>query len=124
MNFDYVRSPTENADSDTPPNISTAVFTATTNHAANAVPKRWEGMFVEITVTGGNLWYFFDKDSDAEVDRTEAASAAGNTGAKVGRYIPSGETRQVIIPEAPAGGSMYFVRESDATTTVYMGLAS
>ena len=117
---DYVRAPTLNSSG----NESTAIFTATTDSANNAVPKFWEGKFVEITPVGGNLWFYFSSSSSSEVDRTAAASAAGNTGATVGRYLANGETRQFIVPISTAGGHTYFVREADATTTVYMGLTS
>lgn len=98
-------------------------FTATTTNAANAIPSDWHGQFVEIYVTGGVLHYGFSTSSSAEIDRSVAASAAGAS-AKVGRIIPDGETRHILIPLASAGDTIYFVREGTASLTVLMSRAS
>lgn len=109
--------------------FSGGVLATETSHAANAVPREWQGKWVEIYVTGGNLHYAFSASSTAEVDRSVAATAAGAS-VKVGRVIPNGESRHVYIPPYRSAepdatdGDVYFVRESDAVgTVVYMGLA-
>lgn len=110
--------------------FSGGVLATETSHAANAVPRDWQGQWVEIYVSGGNLHYAFSRSSTAEVDRAVAATAAGAS-VKVGGVIPNGEARHVLVPAATPTGptdpnaEIYFVRESDAlSTVVYMRLAS
>ena len=92
-------------------------FTAGTAHLVSAIPKNWEGSFVKITVTGGNLAYFFSSNSAAEVDYTAAAADAGASGATVGDYLADGATDHVIVPECSTG-IMYFVCAASAASTV------
>lgn len=98
-------------------------FTIPTSHAANAVPDAWRGRWVSITAVGSDCHYGFSIISTAEVDSSVAASAAGASN-KVGGLIPSGETRDVLIPSVDSARSVYFVREtSDAAAGVaYMQL--
>ena len=110
--------------------FSGGVLSTETSHKVDAVPRAWQGQWVEIYATGGDLHYAFSRSSTAEVDRAVAATAAGAS-VKVGAVIPNGESRHVQIPLAtPAGPSdtaseIYFARESSAIGTVaYMRLAS
>ena len=120
MFSEYIRAPIENATGAE----STALFTATTDTAANVVPKSWEGNFVRFTPIGGNLWYFFSSSATAEVDRAALGTAAGNSAATVGYYVPDGTVEEAIVPIAPVGGRIYFVREASATIVVNMRRAS
>jgi predicted transcriptional regulator len=104
----------------------------TQNHQADAVPDDWQGQYVEIYVTGGDMTYAFSRSATAEVDRSVAASEAGAS-VKVGAIVPNGAVRYVIIPKVKADGTgnpstdgvVYFVRESSAAGVVcYMRLAS
>ena len=99
-----------------------------TTHKADAVPRDWQGQWVELYAVGGSVHYAFSLDASAEVDRAVAATAAGAS-VKVGGVVPSGEVRHVKIPK-PTGDlpnttpDVYFVRESDTVgTIVYMRLA-
>jgi hypothetical protein len=98
-------------------------FTATTTHAAHAVPKQWCGRYVRVTVVGGDLHFGFSTSSSAEIDTSVSATAAGAS-AKVGDFLADGEVDQVVIPSKNPDETMYFVREASASCTVYMRLAS
>jgi|SRR6185295_8909775 len=95
-----------------------------TTHSANVIPAHWAGREVGLICTGGVCYFAFSLNSTAEVDRAVSATAAGAAG-KVGVPLPNSlsiETR-ARVPDAPAGQQVYFVRESDATSTiVYMRL--
>lgn len=125
-----VRAPFDNL---TANDFQVRKFTVTSTHAANAVPKGWYGQWVEIYVTGGTagtdaMHYAFSQASNAEVDTSVSATAAGAS-SKVGAVIPTGETRQIKIPlpsltGQATDGQLYFVREGSTTLTCYMRLAS
>ena len=113
-------------DKDSDDNFRVAKFTAGTTHAANAVPTEFCGKYVTLYATGGNVHFGFSPNSSAEIDSGATATAAGETN-QVGGVLPNGlmYQRQVRVPSAAPGGSMYFVRESTAaSTTVYMELSS
>jgi len=96
-------------------------FTSGTTHTANVLPKSREGRFVTIYATG-EVHFAFSPHSDAEVDRSVTATAAGAS-AKVGGIV--GEVpRSMRVPRSGIEGSIYFVRESAAPQTVYMELSS
>lgn len=114
---DYLTAPYENDATNN--DVSTVKFAATTDSAANAIPRKWHGKHVKLTAVGGNLHFFFSLDSGAECDRTVSATAAGATGATVGDYLANGSSDHVFVPNAPPGTDVYFVREADATTVVY-----
>lgn len=115
MKVDYVSAARENATG----SASTILYTAGTTHACNTVPVELESEYVELQAIGGNIWYFFTMSSTAEVDRAAAASAAGNSGATVGRYLASGNRTQEVVPDhGGAGNRVYICRESDVTNAV------
>ncbi len=126
-----VRAPVDNAA--VPNDFQVRYFTVPTTHAADALPKGWYGQWVEMYVVGGAagtdaMYYGFSKASNAEVDRTVAATAAGASD-KVGGVVPTGETRQVKLPRPSLDGQataeqLYFVREGSVALTCYMRLAS
>lgn len=96
-----------------------------TNHAVNALPDVWQGKWVTMYVTGGNMHYAITKFATAEVDRAVAATAAG-VSTKVGGVVPNGTVTMFRLPYIRLGqvdGSNnpeknYFARESDAVGTV------
>ena len=93
-------------------------FTVPTAHAANALPEAWRGARYVIVqhLTGSDFDIAFSKESDAEVDPSVTATAAGAS-AKVGQRIRSGESVHMMLPAWPEGESLYFVRQSiDAST--------
>lgn len=111
-------------------------FTAPTTHAAHVLPNTWQGQWAELHVVGGTAGtdyvdYAFSLASNAEVDTSVAATAAGIS-AKVGGRIPTGEKVMVLIPkyktpgQGPVSeGDIYFVREgSAADMSVRLRLAS
>lgn len=100
-------------------------FTATTTHAANALPDAWAGQWVRIyVITGGDLHFAFSTSSSAEVDRSVSATAAGAS-AKVGDFLEGASETHVRLPNIDVPGeTLYFVRESTAAVDVYMRLAS
>lgn len=95
-----------------------------TTHSANVIPAHWHGREVGLVASGGVCYFAFSLSATAEVDRAVAATAAGDAG-KVGLPLPNSvsiETR-ARVPDAPEGQRIYFVRESDTTSTVvYMRL--
>lgn len=96
-----------------------------TNHAVNPLPAAWQGKWVTMYATGGNLHYAISKFSTAEVDRAVAATAAGAS-TKVGGVLANGFTTMFRLPYATQNlnESLYFARESDAVGTVaYMWLS-
>lgn len=90
------------------------IYTATTSNAVNALPASFKGSMVRVKVIGGLLHYHFSDNASGEVDNTEAASAGGNFGAKVGWPLADGEWEDVMCT------GKYFVREADATCDVYI----
>lgn len=103
-------------------------FTSTTTHAQDAIPVAWHGKYVRITVIGtasGDVlhWAFAVNDSDAEVDRAVTATAAGAStkvgGILIANVVPTADRR---TPNANLTDTVYFVRESSDTCTVYMEL--
>lgn len=115
MNADRLEAPQKNSTSDE----YTALFTAGTTHASHVVPPKWRGKYVAVTAYGGDVTYLFWSEA-TEVDNSEAASDAGNTGAKVGRMLKDGQTHRVIVPTYPGG--VYFCREASASCTVEITL--
>ena len=96
-------------------------FTSGTTHSANVLPKDWHEKFVTIYATGP-VHFAFSEHSDAEVDSSVTATAAGAS-AKVGGIVDT-LPRAVRVPRPPTDGRVYFVRESAASETVYMELSS
>jgi hypothetical protein len=92
-----------------------------TTHKANALPDTWQGCWIGIYVTGGNMFYALSPNATAEVDRAVAATEAGAS-TKVGAVIPNGVLQFVLVPMRKGlevdDGSIYFVRESDTVGTV------
>jgi hypothetical protein len=105
--------------------FSSRKFTCTTTHAADAIPKSWQGKYVRITSVTGNTYYGFSTRSGAEIDRSVSATAAGASG-KVGDYLPESQALHDRIPTAGAPDTdVYFVREGDnASGVVVIRLAS
>lgn len=96
-----------------------------TTHKTNVLPDIWQGKWVTMYVTGGNLHYAITKFSTAEVDRAVSATEAGAS-TKVGGVLANGLTTMFRMPYINnAGGEKnYFARESDAVgTVVYMWLS-
>lgn len=108
-------------DAHTPNDFQVRKFTSGTTHAANAVPKAWEGKYVTIYATG-DVHFAFSSHDDAEVDRNVAASADGAS-AKVGGLITT-IPRSMRVPPSGVGNRTYFVRESASSQVVYMELSS
>ncbi len=106
-------------DKKTANNFNVLKFTGETTHAANVIPETWVGQEVEIYVSGGDLHYGFSTHSDAEIDRSVSATAAGAS-AKVGAVLPDGNYDQVVLPDSPS--PVYFVREATASVTVFIRL--
>lgn len=101
---------------------------ATTTHGVNPLPASWSGRWVIMRATGGDVHYGFSTSSSAEIDPSVAAASAGSStqgaSAKVGDIIPDGlsfETHRKL-PTWGATETMYFVRESTASATVYIVL--
>lgn len=100
-----------------------AVGAETTHHTDPIPDAHWSGKWVTMLATGGNCHFAFTKKSDAEVSRAVAATELGAT-TLVGGVLVEGNLMHVRLPTWPAGGSLYFARESDAVgTVVYMWLS-
>lgn len=106
-------------------NFGVLKFTATTTHAANALPDAWAGQWVRIyVITGGDLHFAFSTSSAAEVDRSVSATAAGASD-KVGGFLEAASETHVRLPDLDGPNeTLYFVRESSAAVDVYLQLAS
>jgi len=91
-----------------------AIFTAGTTHAVNAIPLPLVGSMVRVKVIGGTLYYHFSDNASGEVDRAQAAAAAGNVDPTVGWPLADGDWEDVMAI------GKYFVREADATCSVWI----
>lgn len=116
MSKEFIQAPYDIA---TANDFNVRLFTAGTTHLANALPKSWHGKYIEISADGGVVDWAVSQHSDAEVDRSVAATAAGAS-AKVGGRLPDGLEFAVQrkLPDAPSATTLYFVRESDTADTV------
>lgn len=97
-------------------------FTSESTHAANAVPASWHGKFVTMYATG-TVHFAFSERSAAEVDISVSATAGGAS-AKVGGLITDVPRSMRVPRPAEPGGTIYFVRESATSETVWMELSS
>jgi hypothetical protein len=118
----YVKAPADlgNAAND----FNVRLYTATTTHRADPVPREFAGKYVRIAPSGSDLHYAFSKSSTAEVSTAVAATDAGAS-LLVGDVIRNNEHDHVRLPSVALNETLYFVRESVAiNTTVRMRLAS
>ena len=96
------------------------LYSTTTGHNSDLLPAGFAGKYVRITPVGGNLYYHFAPVA-VEVDRTVSATTTGATSAKLGDYLANGMSDHVLLPNLSA---VYFNREADATTSVFIRVAS
>jgi hypothetical protein len=119
-----IRLPYDGDETATANNFGCLKIAATTTHSASgALPGSWRGRFIKVRPVGGNLHIGCSKSNTAEIDRAVSATTAGASD-KVGEYIPDGEVQHFTLPDWPAQSNLYLIVEADASTTVYVSLAS
>jgi len=92
--------------------------TATTQ--AHAIPTGWRGQHVIIHNRGSvEAFYAFSEHSDAAIDETPTATAAGAVDS-IARPIAAGAIQRCQIPNGTIGTTMYFVRRATATTSLLL----
>jgi hypothetical protein len=97
-------------------NTDSAFFTLAATSKVGQVPDGWKGQFVRMTPFGANMWYFFSTNPAAAI-AIGAASDGGTQSATQGEYVPTGTTARMLVPYAPEGSHVYFVRIGDAAGT-------
>lgn len=127
--FENVRAPIDSWDADQgflANDFGVRKFDVTTSSQAHALPQKWFGrspQWVDVWSTVDDAEVAFSTSASAEVDRTVAATAAGAS-AKVGMPIPQKQWTPMLLPTPPAGGNIYFVRQSATAGIIRVRLSS
>jgi hypothetical protein len=81
------------------------------------VPVGWYGEFVRIISIGADSRYYFTKLSTAQIDPAIAATATGAQSPKKGELLAAGIEKQVLIPTAGPGETVFLARASAGAPT-------
>lgn len=98
-------------------NTDTASYTVSTGSGTGTgfvdpIPVGWYGEFVEIISVGADSRFFFTLIQTATINPSVAATATGALSPQHGELAQSGVPKQVLVPTAGPGVTVFIARAS------------